>query len=555
VPGATFEIGVLLDAKEPVDIEWCDVRVTGTLRYGETTEALLTPLEARLCEARQLPTGTTHLPARLALPTSVPRSHPGRIVYEVHVHASVPWWPDARATFALHVVGPAADAPIEGQARIGVSHTEVPPVGVPYAELSLGTDVFEVGTVIDGRVAIRDADDARTTVALVSFEKIGERPPERSTAWSITLPAPATPFALSVPPDVTPTFETPRFALSYWIMAESMSSMLTLVRAAIPVRIVEAGRARSTTRIVAPHVGDKRLEELFAQVGAAEGAVVEPGPTLVIRRGQVEARARRELGADGTRVAVTVKYPELFLDLHVYEPALVALAPRARRVARNAGLSPRCVVVARDTEQATTFLETFAAPLARARAVDMNDTAARYAVLTAANDRASLGRVVHEIGELATQLARPVPLPEPLRLARREWEALARDLDGTLEPGHARVLASTPDATIVIATLFQPDGVPFGTSVSTRPTRELLLDAPIVLVDGPVPGSLAISPEARSALTKLLHFGRVRADRGEIRVTLDLVLGGAVPPARGREIVEASLRFASTLRTSRGPFR
>ncbi len=556
---------MLLDAKVEVEIEWCDVTVHGFESFGEARNPLMVPLAARVCDARTLPVGTTTLPCQIELPSHLSSSHSGpgsRIVYEVIVHASVPWWPDARAHFALNVRAPAQPAEsIEGVPRICVSRLEGPLDGTPYAELSIGSDVVEVGGVIDGSVAMRDVGSARTTISLVAYEKSRSTgASQRVGRWTIPLgaPTPGQPitFAFGVPPDVTPTLTAGSFMIEYWLVAAASNSLRELISAPVRVRIVPKGMAGSSERVVAPHVGDARLEELFTAVGAEEGATVEPGPTLVIRRGAVVARATRELRSDGTRLAVRITYAPLHLRLEVHEPALVAFARKGRRTAKRAGLSPRCVVSARDEAQAAAFLAPLALQLTRARSIDMGDTELRYAVPSSANDRVSVGRVVREMRALVDALAAPPPLPTVLAGASAEWTELARALAGELEPGHARVVASTSEAAIDIATLFDEDGAPCGTAVSTKPTRELRIDAPITLVDeNALPTSLGISAEARAALERVARFGRVSVDALEIRVTMAAPLGPTMPAARGREIVEASLRLAAALRPMTGPFR
>jgi len=543
---------VLLDAKAPVQIEWCDVRVEGTLDSGRLVEPIIVPLAARLCEHKTLPIGTSTLRGGLTLPNDAPPSLAGRISYSVAVHASVPWWPDMRSQFALSVASLPPERPFEGQARVGISRAEGPRAGTPYGEIAIASDVFEVGGVIDGRAAMRDMGTASTKISLVAYERFGSLAPSRSNSWAIALPPGSEAFALTVPSDITPTIQSSAYGLGYRLQAEARSGLLETIIASVPVRIVPRGSAKTTARLVAPHVGDVRLEELFTQVGASEGASVEAGPALVVRRGGVVGRATRELVRDGTRIAVEVTYPSLHLDLRVSEPTLIVLAPKDRRVAQRAGLGPRCAVAARDDEQASAYLATLATPLAPAKGIDMSDTTLRYFVPSPASDRTSLATIVRDMQKVVASLASPPPLPTAIAHAQDAWTELAHALDGELETGHARLVATNVHAAIEIETLFGSEG-PNGTLVVTRPTRELGLDAPFVHERGEPPAEL--SPEARGALDRLSRFGTVSVDASEIRVTLDGPLGRVVPPSRGQEVVEASLRLAAALRPSAGPFR
>lgn len=559
VPGESFELAALLDAKVAVDIEWCELAVRGYELFDQQSHEFLPTHVAGLTGPRTLPVGTTTLPCRLTLPKDAPRSHAGpgaRVVYDVTVHASVPWWPDARASFALHVGAPAV-APIAGQPRVAVSNMAGPQEGAPYVELSVGSDVAELGGVVDGSIAMRDVGGARTSVALVAYQR---RPygVTRVGSWAIPVdvrePGRALVFAFRVPEELTPTMTARSFALEYQLVASASVRFGELVSASLPLRVTDRGGVASSERVVAPHVGDARLEELFTAVGAAEGAQVEPGPVLVVRRGEVTAVASREVGPKGTRLAVRMTYPSLHMDLSLREPALPALA-RGRRAARRAGLGERCVVTARDELQASRLLERVAPLLSRAHAIEATDEALRYAVATSANDRASIGRVVREMRDLADALAQPPPLPTPLADALPAWQQLAADLRGVLETGHARVLARNDDATVLVVTVFEADGAPSGTLVRTRPTRELRLDRNIVIDDPEWVAPERLSPETVSALQRLARFGRVWVEPHEVRVTLDLALGRGVPVARAKEIVDASMRLAATLRASSGPFR
>jgi len=327
------------------------------------------------------------------------------------------------------------------------------------------------------------------------------------------------------------------------------------VTASVPMRVVDASRVVGATRVVAPHVGDARLEELFTTVGAAEGASVGPGPTLVIRRGEVTGRVMRELGPDGTRLRVHVTQPDVKLDVHVSEPALLALRPRQRKAARAAGLGDERAVVARDVAQATAWLRRISPLLSRARSIEVDDTSIRYFVPTPANDRASVSRVVREMRDLVEALTVPPPLPSALADAQHEWLELARALGGELQTGHARVVAAGTDAAVAVMTVFDDAGVPSGTTVIVRPLREMRVDRPIVLEGGTLPETTPLAPEARAAIERLARFGRVNVDAARIQVSLDVALGVTVPPSRGREIVEAGHRLAAALRPTSGPFR
>ena len=127
LPGTPFELEARLETRREVEIEWCDLRVEAfewiTLGDASRRQVLMEPLVARLCQTRRLPAGVTPLVCRAEIPAAGGVLGPSfvgtgnRTVYEAHVHASVAWWPDARASFVLNVVLPPG-APAEGAPRV-----------------------------------------------------------------------------------------------------------------------------------------------------------------------------------------------------------------------------------------------------------------------------------------------------------------------------------------------------------------------------------------------------------------------------------------------------
>lgn len=562
VPGVPFEVTVQLEAKKQVEIEWCDLEARGRAIHGESITPVMLPLGARLSARRVLDVGTTTFPCRLTLPVTAPRSCVAvgagtRIAYEVIVRASIPWWPDAMGHFALQV-GSAATGPVAGEARVGVSRREGPKAGQPYAEISVGSDVVEVGGVIDGNAALRDLGFSSSAhVSLRAYETRPGGNPSHVAAWTIPLQrneAGTAWFAFRVPADLTPSLKAGSFELSYWLSVEGHSMGGARVSASVPIVIVDRGRASQKQRLVAPHVGDARLEELFVAVGEAEGASVEPGPTLVVRRGEAQARVTRELAKTGTRLSVSATYPSLSLDLHVHEPALAVLARRGRGAARRAGLSPRCVVTSRDDVQGAELVARIAPHLTRAASIDVSDTALRFVVPTPANDKASIARVVRDVRAMLDRLIEPAPMPSAIAGSTAAWVELARDLAGELSTGDASITAVTSEAEIEITTTFDAGGAASGTLVRVSPEREMRVERPLT-IDRALPEALAVGAEARTLLERLARFGRVDVDERTIRVTLDAPLGPVQPTSRARETVETSLRLAASLRASAGPFR
>jgi hypothetical protein len=553
------ELGVLLESDEEVRIDRCSLRVDGWETCGDARfrQSIFTPLVAELSGDRVLAAGTTPLPCTVAIPEDAPSTlsvGAYAVSYEVAVHASVPWWPDAHASFALNVVRD-EPAPIPS-ARVVASRVEGPADGSPYAELSLAADVAEPGGVIDGAFSARNVSGARyATVSLVAYAASETR--VRAGAWSIRVALPAVegemvPFAIRLADDVPPSTHARRFHLEHRIELDVRGTIRSLLQVSAPIRIVHTGKAPAGPRLLAPRVGDARLEQLYREAAAAIGAEVEPGPELVLSRGEAEARMTRT--PDGERMQVSVRFPPLGIDLHVHEASLLALAPRLLAPSSRMGVIPeRFAVHARDLAQAEAWLGGVADLLEPAERVELHDDAARLEVAVATQNSSELRVLSERTARLCEALSRRPPLPPQLAASAEDWRQLARELGGTLAPGCARVQGELGGARVEVVTLFDAaTGRPSGTDVSFTPADPIEVDASLYAPDDPKQTS---GREARAALAALERLGRVRVDRSGVRVRLDAPIGPVIPVSRALEIAQAALRLVRALRPSQGPFR
>lgn len=561
-PGARFELLVLVDAEEALPSDFCDVRIRGREWSASSDRWVMPTLAARIAGARTFPKGTTELACRVAIPSDVPRStakgaHGTRVEYEVEVHLSIPWWPDARARFELTVSAASGARPV-GRPRVAVSRIEGPAAGVPYAELSVGSDVVEVGGVLDGSLAVRDVGSARTRVVLVAHEGPNDLESSRVGAWHIPIERSASGkpvrFALRIPDEATPTMRGRGFVLGYTLTAEASTALGTLVTTSMPIRVIDRGEAAESARVQAPVVGDGRIEELFVDVGLAHGATVEPGPALVVRARTAIGRIVREVSPDGTRLVVSASHPPLHLALDVHESALPLLHPDARRLARSLGLGPRCLVTCRDEAQARALFARLAPALAQATDVHLDDESLRYVLAVPANDRARIGAAIEALRGALDALETP-PFPSALERVADAWRTFAREWPAELEPGHAAMRASLGDDALEIQTILDEDGAPRGTRYALRPVRELPIESWPELERPEQLASLAISADARAALTQLLREGAVTLSSRELRIESRATLGLDVGLAHARDVARALARTAAQLRPASGPFR
>jgi len=162
-PGDQLLATVLLDCKREVEVDFVDVVVEGTegWRIGGGQNSVsrrltLLRLGARLCDERTLPEGETELSVRIPLPDDAPPSYRGsasKIDYELRVHASVPWWPDRRSAFELHVAPPERPSP-DTTTHVYSSDPDGPRGQEAHVELSLASTWTRVGDVVSGALAL-----------------------------------------------------------------------------------------------------------------------------------------------------------------------------------------------------------------------------------------------------------------------------------------------------------------------------------------------------------------------------------------------------------------
>lgn len=560
-----FELEARLETKRDVEIEWCDIRITGyeltNVRGG--VAPVMTPRVARLTEARTLHAGVTSLPVRAEIPAG--ETSPtfvgltARTVYEAHVHASVPWWPDARASFVLNVVLPRG-APAQGSPRVTSSRAGGPSDGRPYLEVSVASDLVEPGGVVEGALSIRGARGARfATVAVVVFETLTGHTATRGSAYEVRVDiadvpdGASVPFALRLPADVTPGFVGRTFRVQHWLEVVVRGSFQALASTSLPLGITPSGSVVRTARLIAPHVGDARLTALFEGIARDRGHAMEPGPTLVVHRNQLEARIERALGPDGTHLVLTAAFPSLQLGLHAHDGGLVERLFRGSVTTGEATFDAGHVVHGREREQVTRAMRALAPLLADLAGLRMTDESLTASARTHANDRASIERVVERAEAILDALVVPPPMPAVFDDVIEEWRELARWLDAPLERGHARIGATHASSRVEIVTHFEEDQ-PSSTSIEVRPEVPTTMD---IDVRGPedVLALRGLPPEALTLLDRLARAGAVEVRAHGTRITIGSPLVGASSPKIVRPLIETIVRLHETLKPTRGPFR
>ena len=222
VPGRPFRVRIHLDCPRPLRIDGVSLELGGrywnirqnqygeqrfdTRFYGRTVDVVASPTELR--------SGRHELEATLVVPEDAPSTYRGsRIAVEhfVTVRIDIPWWPDARASFALQVINPGRRS--GGERRVWSSDPDGPRARHPYAEFSLSSTELVPSEQVLAVVALSNVELNRYRsihITLVAFERIRRfltlKHALAWARWRIDLDAPKenepVHFRLEVPPTV-----------------------------------------------------------------------------------------------------------------------------------------------------------------------------------------------------------------------------------------------------------------------------------------------------------------------------------------------------------------
>ncbi len=335
-PGETFVAEVIVRARRPVPTSSLDVhfvgeeRVTiGSGKHSRTARKTWVTLHARLSKARRM-VGEQRFRVRFAVPPTVPTSYSGcqaRVQYLVKIHAAIPWWPDARASFVIPVVPPPADAP--ARPFVFSSNPSGPTAGEPHVEASLTNTVLRPGGVVEGAVALSNVDTSRyygVQVHLRGRQTSVVRGSKRSSwcfGYTLTVPLARAvegqplPFALRIP-NIFPTCRGAHYSLAWAVevCAQRRFARDTVIRAPVTVLPRDAQReARPRKRVLPPTVGSPRVAAIWKRVAADVGLRLR-GDTLVGNIGPTELCIARDVrGSAGNYLLGTLSFPNLHLGL------------------------------------------------------------------------------------------------------------------------------------------------------------------------------------------------------------------------------------------------
>jgi len=569
VPGKPLQVEVVLTSRSDTPIDYVETKLVGTAwmqlgRYGSSLRVLE---QCARHEPRTLTKGEHRFASRFDLPEGVPPTYRGGVAwvdYTLAVHASIPWWPDKRQSFALPV-GPAArDGGPTPQSF--VSSLEGPRGSTPFLELALESTTLEIGGVLAGAVSTSNTQNA--TIRALDLVLVAV---EASAQSSFTYDAPrhrwrifdgqpsegqAVPFRIALPRNLQVGFAIPIFEVRWAldVVAEVVWGRDATLRA--PVTLVPGRITRpekETARWVAP-VGRERRAITWSTVADRHGMVNDAteermsaslgGAALVV--------STQHRGAAGLHWVATVKWTPLGIDLHA-EPRSWTDVFTANRFDLGDGRgASKFSARAREATQGLAVLDgrTLDA-IARFDEVTVNDDGAMLASRARAETLPQLDAFVRDAivaaQALALGIAR-VPPPQVMEAHLAAWQAFASRVGGQLQVGSMKITSTSfgPEP-VEIETLWAGPGQVVGTTVRVllSPPLEEELDL----------GSPATSAESRKLATAIkVGASRVRLGPSALEALLD---GPLADPSTIEPLLGNLNDLARSIRgvSRAGPFR
>lgn len=598
-PGDHILATVICDCKREIEVASVDVVLTATegWRTGSGDNAVsrsqtLLNLGARLSGRRVLPAGQTELSVRIPLPKEAPPSYRGTaatIEYELNIHVAIPWWPDRRASFEIHVAPPARPSP-EQVPQVFSSDPEGPRGTEPHAELSVASSWTRVGDVVTGALALSNVGQNRYSeikVGLRGVETIYDGGTVRSQhdalRYQIRLGAEEAsegemiPFRFRLPDEAHADLaHAPRpgglrgLAALHWqlelIVGVRWGSDLTL---RVPFAVLPASSrpGDAPSRLAPPTVGSDRLRAVWEDIGRGLGLTYE-AQTLWGAFGETSLVIRRDhAGRNGIFLLAEVRYPELHLSLEVQPATSVQKMVRAgARIGDPAWDRDHCVL-ARDAAQVSELLRQLIPAMQNASLRRLDDRMMTVAVRDAGQSRARMQRFCAAAVALARAMEearRNVPPPPAMRGALEEWRELARRLDAELETSRMRIEGQSSLLPAEVRLAFDAGGQPLSTWLSVRTPSALDEEHRFRFTRGDPDSSLEArfrgeALELMRVITKSASEVEIVPER--VSVGLDMVLGvyreqsPMFTAAAAEQRLSRMVRLIAILRGQAGPYR
>jgi len=553
--GRSFEARVVIACAEPVPVDYVDVELRGDLveyvdtQYGRSERHIgFLRQRARIHGPGDLATGEHPWVVVFNLPARAPPSYAGatfRVEYTVHVHASIPWWPDARAVFALQVLGAPAPPQGDGRPRVFASDAAGARGTEPFVELSLARTEVAPGEPLTGALAL--ANTAHHTyreaeLSLVAVESsrslLGRHDhPRPLCRWALSLAelgdGEPLRFRLQIPAGVCPGFDQGDHSLRWYLEARIKVAWARDPRVWIPLVVTESQIDDGAQEPAPLAVGSERIDLLWRSIAEQSGLELLHG-ALVGRFGATTLRIAREpRGRRGTIVAASVDLPDLGIGLRLDDDG------------------PRPRLAGRDAAQVTWLEGHLSAALERRPPAGANDRGLAFELDDPGQVHTTLRPFVDDLKAIAALLEglrAQIPPPTAMAALVPAWERAASHLGGHLRPGPMAIVGRADDAAIELRTEWDDAG---------RPQRTLFELRPAAAIDerhhltwharsgGPPASALPLEPLWSGA-----HA--LEIDRDGVRVALD---GPLADPLTELGRISALVALGDRLQGRRGPFR
>ncbi|MFK7991021.1 MAG: hypothetical protein AB8I08_33685 [Sandaracinaceae bacterium] len=585
-PGHAFTATVLLDCKREVPVEFVKVRLSGietwtvgSGKHSTTRKHALVNLGAQLSGERTLSAGRHELPVKIPLPPDLPPSYQGRagrIEYELDVHVSVPWWPDRRSQFEIHVVPLERPSP-PSNPQIYSSRVEGPREREPHAEMSVSASWTRSGDVVRGAFALSNVEHNRyseATVGLVGTEVLYNGPHTyrqlEYMRYRIRVgleeaqEGEMLPFQFRLPVDAMSQLDRKkrgglvslRWELELRVGIRWGQDLILRVPFQVLPRSSRPGDAPA--RLAPPVVGSDRLKELWQRIGEPHGLVYGL-QTLTRAFGETQLVIRREhMGRDGIHLIAELRYPELHMALEI-EPAKGLKMMGGVRVGFD-DWDRAHHVLARDPEQAITMLKGLVPRMTGPTVRRMDDERLLLSFRDAGQKPAVLTRFVASavhLGEYVEALRHNLPPPSGLEAALPEWQDLARRISGTLETARMRITGQAGAMQTEVRVAFDKKGNAMCTWLTVAPSTPL--DQEQVFAWHASSGALETprSGEAGELIRATANgVEELSIERDRISVRLGLLgIDAGVNAVSVEQKLSRMARLVQVLRGEAGPYR
>lgn len=587
-----LDFEVVLAAEEKID--YIEVKLSGrqgwTVGSGKSSvshHVRYPDLVARVFGRGVLPAGTHRFSVPFSLPPDMPPTHArgaASASFEVDIRVVIPWWFDLKESYVLQVRRP--PPPVVVRTPFAMRSTPASAaVDKPRIEISLASSRLIAGETMTGTIAIYHMDDRNPrevelslypALDLYSERRHYERDDVAGVAATIILPAgtagSGVPFALALPPNLTPSFRAATHQLQWQLYARSGSFFRGKVEITLPIEIVDHAAMATTAPLShAPRLGDQRVAAVFSTFAYGRGWTSTDDHSTRVAIDRQLANATLRLGYayrdDGTFLVARVSYHTLGLGLSVTRSSSVRHVFWKDIEVDIDAWDQAHLVQARYEAQATPPLKAAVPQLMRLHALgtmtQWHDSAIVWerpvqnveaADLEAAEAALVAAAAIIEAGRFA------ITPPPGLDVDLPAWHALARKLDGDLAVGDLSIDGQLGHVPVVLGLAFDEDRRPTGVVVTAGNPNDASAHARAVKLQLSRPASDVLGANVAEGLVDPLtrwpaDFVDLAVADGVAQAKWRFAPDAPIAASRVEELVQAVAAVLSAIEPGAGPYR